>query len=73
VTTAVGALRLGLALVLLGAGLGMLQKAGVGIPDAVMVVAPALTIAVVAGAALRQLVRRRTTRRAGPAAAPRAA
>ena len=50
----VGALRLGLAVVLLGAGLGMLQKAGVGIPDGVMVVAPALTITVVAGAALRQ-------------------
>jgi hypothetical protein len=50
-------LRLGLAVVLLGAGLGMLQKAGVGIPDAVMIAAPVTTIAVVAGAALREVVR----------------
>jgi uncharacterized protein len=65
----VGALRLGLAVVLLGAGLGMLQKAGVGIPDAVMVIAPAVTIAVVAGAALREIVRRRTAPSARTAAA----
>lgn len=45
-----GALRGALAAVLLGAGLGMLSKAGVAIPSAVLAVAPVVVIVLVGGA-----------------------
>jgi hypothetical protein len=40
--------------ILVGAALGMLSKAGVGIPSAVLAVAPAIVIAIVAGAVVRE-------------------
>jgi hypothetical protein len=40
--------------ILVGAALGMLSKAGVGIPSAVLAVAPAVVIAIVAGAVVRE-------------------
>jgi len=41
-------------IVLSTAALGMLSKAGVGIPSAVLTVAPAVVIAIVAGAVVRE-------------------
>ncbi|MGD1056878.1 MAG: sulfite exporter TauE/SafE family protein [Solirubrobacteraceae bacterium] len=49
-----GALRGALALVLLGAGLGMLSKAGVAIPSAALAIAPAIVIGLVGGAVLKE-------------------
>jgi hypothetical protein len=49
-----GALRAALGVILVGAALGMLAKAGVGIPSAVLAVAPAVVIAIVAGAVVRE-------------------
>jgi hypothetical protein len=40
--------------ILVGAALGMLSKAGVGIPSAVLAIAPAVVIAIVAGAVVRE-------------------
>ena len=57
-----GALRAALGVILVGAALGMLSKAGVGIPSAVLAVAPVVVIAIVAGAVVREspAVRSRT-------------
>lgn len=44
-----GALRLALAMILVGAGLGMLTKAGLAIPTPILAVAPVGVFAVVAG------------------------
>lgn len=57
-----GALRAALGVRLVGAALGMLSKAGVGIPNAVLAVAPIVVIAIVAGAVVREspAVRSRT-------------
>lgn len=49
-----GAIRLALAVVLLGAGLGMLTKAGVEIPSGLLAVPPVIVIGIVAGAVLRE-------------------
>jgi uncharacterized protein len=49
----VGALRGALAVVLLGAGLGMLTKAGVGIPSGVLAIAPVIVFALVGGAVVK--------------------
>ena len=49
-----GALRAALGVILVGAALGMLSKAGVGIPGAVLAVAPVVVIAIVAGAVVRE-------------------
>lgn len=49
-----GALRAALGVILVGAALGMLSKAGVGIPSAVLAVTPAVVIAIVAGAVVRE-------------------
>lgn len=48
-----GALRGALAVVLLGAGLGMLTKAGVAIPSAALAVAPVIVIGLVGGAVVK--------------------
>jgi hypothetical protein len=40
--------------ILVGAALGMLSKAGVGIPSAVLPVAPVAVIAIVAGSVVRE-------------------
>jgi uncharacterized membrane protein YfcA len=45
-----GALRGALAVVLIGAGLGMLTKAGVAIPSGVLAIAPVIVFALVSGA-----------------------
>ena len=47
-----GALRIALAVILVGAGLGMLTKAGVTVPTSVLAAFPAIVIALVAGAAI---------------------
>jgi uncharacterized membrane protein YfcA len=47
------ALRLALAVVLVGAGLGMLTKAGVAVPSFVLAIAPAIVIGLVAGAVIK--------------------
>jgi uncharacterized membrane protein YqgA involved in biofilm formation len=49
-----GALRAALGVILVGAALGMLSKAGVGIPSGALAVAPVAVIAIVAGAVLRE-------------------
>jgi uncharacterized membrane protein YfcA len=49
-----GALRGALAVVLLGAGLGMLEKAGVAVPSFVLAIAPAIVIGLVGGAVLKE-------------------
>jgi uncharacterized protein len=49
-----GALRGALAVVLLGAGLGMLTKAGVAVPSYALAIAPAIVIVLVAGAVLKE-------------------
>jgi uncharacterized protein len=49
-----GALRGALAVVLLGAGLGMLSKAGVAVPSYLLAIAPAVVIALVGGAVLKE-------------------
>lgn len=49
-----GALRAALAVILLGAGLGMLTKAGVAVPSAVLAIAPVLVIALVGGAVVKE-------------------
>jgi uncharacterized membrane protein YfcA len=48
-----GALRGALAVVLLGAGLGMLTKAGVAIPSGLLAVPPVIVIGLVAGAVVK--------------------
>ncbi len=48
-----GALRGALAVVLIGAGLGMLTKAGVAIPSAVLAIAPVIVFVLVGGAVLK--------------------
>jgi uncharacterized membrane protein YfcA len=52
-----GALRAALAVVLLGAGLGMLTKAGVAIPSAALAVAPVIVIGLVGGAVIKASVK----------------
>jgi uncharacterized membrane protein YfcA len=47
-------LRAALAVILLGAGLGMLSKGGVDIPSAVLAVAPVCVIAIVGGGVIRE-------------------
>ena len=64
----IGALRTALALLLIGSGLGLLAKAGTGVPDAALAAFPALVAVLVAGAALRDRRARRTPPR--PATAP---
>lgn len=49
-----GVLRAALAVVLLGAGLAMLSKAGVAVPSYTLAIAPALVIGLVAGAVLKE-------------------
>jgi uncharacterized protein len=49
-----GTLRAALAVVLLGAGLGMLEKAGVAVPSFVLAIAPAIVIGLVGGAVLKE-------------------
>jgi uncharacterized protein len=49
-----GALRGALAVVLLGAGLGMLSKAGVAVPSYALAIAPAIVILLVAGAVIKE-------------------
>ena len=67
----VGALRTALAVLLLGSGLGLLSKANVGVPTALLAGVPAVVAALVAGAAL---IERRSAVRAEPEpAAPPAA
>jgi uncharacterized protein len=55
-----GALRGALAVVLLGAGLGMLTKAGVAIPSGVLAIAPAIVFGLVGGAVLKANAAKRT-------------
>ena len=55
-----GALRGALAVVLLGAGLGMLTKAGVAIPSGVLAIAPAIVFALVGGAVAKAGADKRT-------------
>jgi uncharacterized protein len=50
-----GALRAALAVILLGAGLGMLGKAGVAIPSPVLAIAPVVVIGLVGGAVVKEL------------------
>lgn len=50
-----GALRAALGVILIGAALGMLSKAGLGIPSVVLAIAPLAVIAIVAGAVLHEL------------------
>jgi uncharacterized membrane protein YfcA len=64
----IGALRTALALLLIGSGLGLLAKAGTGVPDAALAAFPALVGVLVAGAALRDRRARRAPPR--PATAP---
>ncbi len=61
-----GAIRGALAVVLLGAGLGMLTKAGVDIPSGLLAIPPVIVIGLVAGAVLRERGVRGTL---GPSAA----
>src|ERR671937_2440996 len=53
-----GALRTALALLLIGSGLGLLAKAGTGVPNAALAAFPAVVAALVAGATLRDRRRR---------------
>jgi uncharacterized protein len=50
-----GALRAALGVILIGAALGMLSKAGLGIPSVVLAIALIAVITIVAGAVLREL------------------
>ena len=52
------ALRTALALLLIGSGLGLLAKAGTGVPNAALAAFPAVVAALVAGATLRDRRRR---------------
>ncbi len=61
-----GALRGALAVVLLGAGLGMLTKAGVAIPSGVLAIAPAIVFGLVGGAVLKASANKRTGLRQTP-------
>jgi uncharacterized membrane protein YfcA len=61
-----GALRAALAVVLLGAGLGMLTKAGVAIPSAALAVAPVIVIGLVAGAVVKAGGEKRARGRSQP-------
>jgi uncharacterized membrane protein YfcA len=67
----VAVLRNTLAILLIGAGLGLLAKAGVGVPGAALAAFPVAVAALIAGNALRNR-RRRERRRgaAGPVTAP---
>jgi uncharacterized protein len=60
-------LRTALAVLLIGSGLGLLSKAGTGIPNAVLAAFPALVALLVGGAALRDRRSRRRDRRPAPA------
>jgi uncharacterized protein len=61
-----GALRGALAVVLLGAGLGMLTKAGVAIPSGVLAIAPAIVFGLVGGAVVKANADKRTGLRHTP-------
>ena len=59
----VSVLRTALAVLLIGSGLGLLSKAGTGVPDAVLATFPALVALLVAGAAWRERRGRRAASR----------
>lgn len=61
-----GALRGALAVVLLGAGLGMLTKAGVAVPSGVLAIAPAIVFGLVGGAVVKASADKRTGLRHTP-------
>ncbi|MGH2856102.1 MAG: sulfite exporter TauE/SafE family protein [Solirubrobacteraceae bacterium] len=64
----VGALRTTLGVLLLGSGLALIQKGGVGIPSGVIAAFPAAVLAIICSAQVRARARRSQARAAAPTA-----
>jgi hypothetical protein len=67
-----GTLRLGLAIVMIGSGLGLLSKAGAGIPGYVLAAVPAVLVLLVAGQLLSERAKRAKELASAAAARPAA-